>query len=239
VLTESNARDPPLAGSRPHPALADTEEYCGVAHPQQRLGERPVWTHVATPRRAEGGSGSAAPNRPGERARLRERGACAARPRRRPDAIRWRGSALRRRRRGSRTWVRDLSDIDRCPTSSGHRKRIASLPDSAATARLARPSHVRSTIAELHAGGKRAFPLTRRAPAVAGAPGDMIERTAGERRCSPILATLWHDAHCWDTVGTRITRTALTQQRSPAFAGLSKADDGTRTHDLLHGKQTL
>lgn len=164
VLTEPNARNAPLASSRAHPALAKAKQYCRIAHPQQRLGEWPVWTHVATPRRAGGGSGSAAPNRPGERARLRERGACAARPRRRPDAIRWIGSALRRRRRGSWTWVRDLSDIDRCPTSSGHRKRIASLPDSAATARPARSGHVRSTIAELHAGGKRAFPLHAERP---------------------------------------------------------------------------
>jgi hypothetical protein len=27
--------------------------------------------------------------------------------------------------------------------------------------------------------------------------------------------------------------------KNPAERGFSRADDGTRTHDLLHGKQTL
>jgi hypothetical protein len=31
----------------------------------------------------------------------------------------------------------------------------------------------------------------------------------------------------------------MLERKNPAFAGLSRADDGIRTHDLLHGKQTL
>ena len=31
----------------------------------------------------------------------------------------------------------------------------------------------------------------------------------------------------------------LRQQKSPDYRGFLEADDGIRTHDLLHGKQTL
>jgi hypothetical protein len=31
----------------------------------------------------------------------------------------------------------------------------------------------------------------------------------------------------------------LRLMKSPHFRGLRQADDGTRTHDLLHGKETL
>jgi hypothetical protein len=37
----------------------------------------------------------------------------------------------------------------------------------------------------------------------------------------------------WDTSGTHVARSA---NENPRFTGVSGADDGTRTHDLLHGK---
>jgi hypothetical protein len=50
-----------------------------------------------------------------------------------------------------------------------------------------------------------------------------------------------------DAVGNKPTpqrdheasRVAIADDRSWCFAGTSRADDGIRTHDLLHGKQTL
>jgi hypothetical protein len=38
---------------------------------------------------------------------------------------------------------------------------------------------------------------------------------------------------------TRPSPHHLCQQKSPLSGGSLKADDGTRTHDLLHGKQML
>src|SRR3954447_10153727 len=40
----------------------------------------------------------------------------------------------------------------------------------------------------------------------------------------------------WDSSGTHA---AFQKNRNPRFTGALEADDGTRTHDLLHGKQTL
>jgi hypothetical protein len=44
------------------------------------------------------------------------------------------------------------------------------------------------------------------------------------------------EASLWDSSGTHV---ASFPNKNPRFTGVLGADDGTRTHDLLHGKQTL
>ena len=44
------------------------------------------------------------------------------------------------------------------------------------------------------------------------------------------------EASSWDSSGTHVVSL---QNKNPRFTGVLEADDGTRTHDLLHGKQTL
>jgi hypothetical protein len=44
------------------------------------------------------------------------------------------------------------------------------------------------------------------------------------------------EASLWDSSGTHVV---CTSNKNPRFTGVLGADDGTRTHDLLHGKQTL
>jgi hypothetical protein len=41
------------------------------------------------------------------------------------------------------------------------------------------------------------------------------------------------ESRLWDTNGTHV---AMTANKNPRFPGVLEADDGTRTHDLLHGK---
>jgi hypothetical protein len=42
-----------------------------------------------------------------------------------------------------------------------------------------------------------------------------------------------------DKVGSKNGARLMDQEKTPGCPGVLGADDGTRTHDLLHGKQTL
>jgi hypothetical protein len=43
----------------------------------------------------------------------------------------------------------------------------------------------------------------------------------------------------WEKMGRKRASLSVLEKQNPRFTGVLEADDGTRTHDLLHGKQTL